>query len=677
MESKEKRGIILSLLTKQIEPINNYLSYVLDMVDSGVVVIEELRSGGVEAVVVMFIFVGLDSKQRTGPGLDLATCYMFNYMLSVIRLGSEEIGSSGMNDGSVDIIYQPMKNPRQGGFRATLFIFAMMCLDNIGFVANMVSLVLYLLFVMHFDTSGSATTTTNYLGTAFLLTLVGGVISDTYMNRLNTCLFFDIIQLLGYMLLIIQSHYGKLQPEPCGKSSCVHGTKALLFYASIFLLALGGGGIRGAVPSLGADQFDQNDPEEGKHITSFFNWFLLSITIGASIGVTVVVWVSANVGWDKGFIISMVCSFAGLISVLLGKPLYRVRVPGESALLSVLQVLVATARNWAVQLPQNSRELYELRGSESASASSRIPHTNQFKILDKAAVVPEGSKPCKWRVCTVTQVEEVKILTRMMPILLSTILMNTCLAQLQTFSVQQGTLMNTKIGGFTVPPASIPVIPLLFMSLLIPLYEFVFVPIVRKFTGHPNGITHLQRVGIGLVLSAISMAIAGIVEVKRRNELVHHNHRISLFWLSFHYAIFGIADMFTLVGLMEFFYSEAPAGMRSLSTSFSWLALSIGYYLSTIFVDIINSVTAKFTSSKTGWLAGLDMNKNHLELFYWFLAILSILNFVNYVFWAKWYKYKNDSAPLIDEQKLLRTPDPSPSPAIAMSFISNSKPQEA
>lgn len=72
----------------------------------------------------------------------------------------------------------------------------MMLLDNVGFVANMVSLVLYFMNVMHFDYSGSATTTTNLLGTAFLLTIVGGFVSDTYMNRLNTCILFGIIQLL-------------------------------------------------------------------------------------------------------------------------------------------------------------------------------------------------------------------------------------------------------------------------------------------------------------------------------------------------------------------------------------------------------------------------------------------------------------------------------------------------
>lgn len=143
----------------------------------------------------------------------------------------------------------------------------------------------------------------------------------------------------GYLLLILQSHFRKLQPQPCGESTCVHGGKAVLLYTSVYLMALGAGGIRGCIPALGADQLEQDDPKQSsKNISSFFNWFLFSITIGASIGVTVVVWVSTNVGWDKGFIISIVCCFVGLCIVSMGKPFYRVRVPGDSPLLSVLQV---------------------------------------------------------------------------------------------------------------------------------------------------------------------------------------------------------------------------------------------------------------------------------------------------------------------------------------------------
>ena len=209
--------------------------------------------------------------------------------------------------------------------------------------------------------------------------------------------------------------------------------------------------------------------------------------------------------------------------------------------------------------------------------------------------------------------------------------------------------MNRHLGSFEVPASSIPVIPLVFMSILIPIYEFVFVPFARNITGHPAGITQLQRVGIGLVLSAISMAVAGFVEVKRRNHFLKTPPvKISLFWLSLQYGIFGIADMFTLVGLLEFFYKEAPKGMRSLSTSFTWVSLSFGYFLSSIFVDLINAVTKRIAPSKQGWLHGLDINHNNLNLFYYFLAILSCINFVNYLYWASWYKYKTEELPVME-----------------------------
>ncbi|XP_020520617.1 protein NRT1/ PTR FAMILY 4.5 [Amborella trichopoda] len=532
---------------------------------------------------------------------------------------------------------------RRGGMRATSFIFVMAGLENMGFVANMVSLVLYFMMVMYFDLAGSSTTLTNLMGTTFLVSLLGGYISDTYLARLNTTLIFGFIEVVGYILLTTQAHYKALQPDFCLTGDCLHGRKAAIFYSSLYLIALGAGGIRGSLPALGADQFSHKEPKEKKHLAGFFNWLLMSITIGASIGVTVIVWLDMNKGWDLGFFVSMIATVVGLIVLTFGVPFYRGRVPGDSPLQKVLQVIVVAFKNMNKTLPENPEELYEISNREAALDEERLRHTKQFRFLNKAAIVQGEEDVGPWKVCTVTQVEEVKILTRMLPLIGSTIIMNTCLAQLQTFSIHQGIQMDPYLGKFKVPAASIPVIPLFFMSILIPIYELIFVPVMRKITGHPSGITHLQRVGVGLVLSVVSMVVAGLVEVKRRNAAIHDGKDISLFWLSFHYAIFGIADMFTLVGLMEFFYSEAPASMRSLSTSFSWLSLSIGYFLSTIFVDTINSVTQRITPSKLGWLHGTDMNLNNLDLFYWFLAILSALNFVVYLFCAKWYKYKKVS----------------------------------
>ncbi|KAK6777537.1 hypothetical protein RDI58_024254 [Solanum bulbocastanum] len=523
----------------------------------------------------------------------------------------------------------------KGGFRASSFIYGFVGLDNIGFVANMVSMVLYLSFKMHFDLSGSANTVTNLLGSTYLLSIIGGFISDTYLNRFNTIIIFGTAEILAWALMTIQARYSILQP----KSNSLEGGIAVLFYVSVCLLALGTGGVRGALPALGADQFDENNSKGA--VGKYFNWLLLSSVSGSAIGVTIIVWISTNKGWWMGFLISFGTTFIGFIIFIFGKPFYQLQLPAQTPPLTrILQVIVTAIRNRKLQLPDNPQQLYE---KDSDSSDPKIAHTNQFRCLDKAAVVPKSVEITEWRVCTVSKVEEVKIVTRMLPIIGSTIIMNTCLAQLQTFSVQQGYRMNRHFGSFEVPAPSVPVIPLLFMCILIPIYDLLFVPFARKITNHPSGITQLQRVGVGLVLSIISMGIAALVEIKRKTQsLKNPLQPLHVFWLSIQYAIFGIADMFTLVGMLEFFYKEAPVGMRSLSTSFTWISLSFGYFLSSAFVDIINSVTKRVSSSKKGWLDGQDLDQNNLQLFYWFLAILSCLNFINYIYWACWYKYKSD-----------------------------------
>ncbi|KAK6139479.1 hypothetical protein DH2020_026793 [Rehmannia glutinosa] len=521
---------------------------------------------------------------------------------------------------------------------------ALLALENMGFVANMVSLVLYFSYKMYFDLPTAANTLTNLMGSTFLLSVVGGFISDTYINRFHTCLIFGMLEVLALAMMTIQAHTHSLLPPPCPELNCgLKGGVAIHFYTSLCLLALGVGGVRGALPALGADQFDAKDPKEAKGLASYFNWLLLSTVTGASVGVTVIVWIATNKNnqnWWKGFCITTVAAFVGFIFLAIGKPFYRLELPIDSPLVRVTQVIVVAIKNRRLSHPESPSELYE------DNENIQNPQLQKLLILnnlDKAAILPENTEPSQWKVCTVTQVEEVKVLTRMMPIIASTIIMNTCMAQLQTFSVQQGYRMDPYLGSFQVPAASVPVIPLIFMIVLIPIYDRIFIPFARKFTKHPSGVTQLQRVGVGLVLSALSMAVAALVEVKRRHQsLKNPLQPISLFWLSFQYGIFGIADMFTLVGLLEFFYKEAPKGMKSLSTSFTWISLSFGYFLSSVLVDVINAVTKTVAPSRQGWLHGDDLDRNNLNLFYWFLAILSVLNFFHYLYWAMWYKYKND-----------------------------------
>ncbi|KAJ6315408.1 hypothetical protein OIU78_018824 [Salix suchowensis] len=532
---------------------------------------------------------------------------------------------------------------RRGGFRACTFIFILGALESMGFIANMASLVLYFYFIMHFDIPTSANTLTNFMGSVFLLSLAGACIADTFLNRFYTSLLFGVMEVMGLALLTAQAYFKDLQPGFCHRSTCVKGGQAVMFYGSLCLYALGSGGVKGAVPALGGDQFDHDHRKKGA-LARYYNWNLLISTAGSIVGVTAVVWVSMNKGWHIGFFISTVATLVGFAVLALGKPLYRIQPPGNnSTFVRIAQVVVVTFRNRHLSLPKNPDKLFEINGASRDPSEERLSHSDQFRLLDKAAILREGTEPRPWKVCTVTQVEEVKILIRMIPIIASTILMNTSMAQLQTFSVQQGVAMDAHLGTKTIPTPSIPVIPLVFISVLVPIYEFAAVPFARKITGHPSGITQLQRVGVGLVLSILSMAVAGFVELHRKHEARKNPpNKISAFWLSFQYGIFGIAEMFTVVGLLEFFYKEAPSGMRSVSTSFTWLTLALGYFTSTVFVEILNSVTQRITPSRQGWLHGNDLNSNNLNLFYWFLAILNVINFAFYLFSASWYRYKSE-----------------------------------
>ncbi|KAL5705071.1 hypothetical protein ACHQM5_023417 [Ranunculus cassubicifolius] len=549
---------------------------------------------------------------------------------------------------------QSTQPKRLGGTRAVLFVYAMEGLENMAFVSNAVSLVIYFYGYMNFSLTKSATTLTNWMGTSFLLALFGGFISDTYLSRFTATVLFGCVELVGYAILAVQAYFGSLRPFPCKDvapslmnqcESASDGQVAILL-SGLYLVALGTGGIKAGLPSLGADQFDDSDPKEARLLSSFFNWFLFSLTVGAAIGVIFVVWISTNQGWDWAFGVCFISVLFAVVFLCMGRSFYVNNVPTGSPITRILQVFVASIRKCNLPTPDLTVELHEIHDKEAGMGIETLRRTDQFRFLDRAAMTtdshntPPMNMPGPWSLCTVTQVEETKILLRMLPIILSTIFMNTCLAQLQTFSVQQSVTMDTSLLGFHVPGPSLPVIPLVFMAVLIPIYDRIFVPIVRKITGIPTGIRHLQRIGVGLVLSAISMGIAGIMETRRKSVAVEHNMvdsieplPMSVFWLGFQYAIFGAADMFTLVGLLEFFYAESSAGMKALSTAISWCSMAFGYYLSSVMVEVVNKASG-------GWLSNNNLNRDKLNYFYWLLSGLSAINFGFYLWCASWYRYK-------------------------------------
>lgn len=315
-------------------------------------------------------------------------------------------------------------------------------------------------------------------------------------------------------------------------------------------------------------------------------------------------------------------------------------------------MISATYKSWVLRKNKNAIKDVSRTPSSSKDAAEDEEHatrkadsqtnTEDLRFLNRAS---DATPAPPWLHCTPKQIQDVKSVVKILPIFMSTIMLNCCLAQLSTFSVQQAATMNTRIGSLRIPPASLPVFPVIFIMILAPVYNHIIVPFSRKLTNTEMGITHLQRIGTGLVLSILAMAVAALVEMKRKEVAINSGLidskeplPITFLWVALQYLFLGSADLFSLAGLMDFFFTEAPFTMRSLATSLSWASLAMGYYLSSVLVNIINCITGAFHHKP--WLYGSNLNHYHLERFYWFMCILSGLNFLPYLYWAQRYRYK-------------------------------------
>ncbi|KAE8697718.1 Protein NRT1/ PTR FAMILY 8.3 [Hibiscus syriacus] len=552
-------------------------------------------------------------------------------------------------DGTVDINKKPANKKKTGNWRACCFILGNECCERLAYYGMGTNLVNYLEERLNQGNVDASNNVTNWSGTCYITPLIGAFLADAYLGRYWTIASFSIIYFFGMTLLTLSSSIPGLKPS-CNGNVC-HPTEgqAAVFFVALYLIALGTGGIKPCVSSFGADQFDETDEVERKKKSSFFNWFYFSINIGALIASSVLVWIQMNVGWDWGFGIPAAAMAVAVAFFFAGSRMYRLQKPGGSPLTRICQVIVASFRKINVKVPTDPSLLYEIVDHESIIHGSRkLEHTDKLKFFDKAAIDTQndyiGESLSPWRLCTVTQVEELKSVIRLLPVWASGIVFATVYSQMNTMFVLQGNTMDQHMGpNFKIPSASLSLFDTLSVIFWAPVYDRIIVPFARKFTGNDRGFTTLQRMGIGLVLSIFAMITAGILEVVRLRIVQKNNYYdletipMSIFWQVPEYFLVGCAEVFTFVGQLEFFYDQAPDAMRSLCSALSLTTVALGNYLSTVLVIAVTKITTR--DGKLGWIPD-NLNRGHLDYFFWLLAILSLLNFLVYLWIARWYTYK-------------------------------------
>ncbi|MED6193744.1 hypothetical protein PIB30_022375 [Stylosanthes scabra] len=552
---------------------------------------------------------------------------------------------------------RPAERSKTGGWGAAAMILGGEACERLTTLGIAVNLVTYLTGTMHLRNAASANIVTNFMGTSFMLCLLGGFLADTFIGRYLTIAIFATVQATGVTILTISTIIPSLHPRKCADPSTpcepASSTQLMVLYLALYVTALGTGGLKSSVSGFGSDQFDESNKGEKGQMTKFFNWFFFFISIGSLAAVTVLVYIQDNYGRDWGYGICACAILCALVVFLSGTRRYRFKKLVGSPLTQIAVVFVAAWRKRRLELPADSALLFNVDDIISDEAISKkkqmLPHTEQYRFLDKAAIrdpnTDGGEWERKWYLSTLTDVEEVKMVLRMLPIWATTIMFWTVYAQMSTFSVSQATTMDRHIGkSFQIPAASLTAFFVGSILLTVPIYDRIIVPITRKVLKNPQGLSPLQRIGVGLVFSMLAMVAAALTEIKRLRVAESHglDHDdtskvvpLSVFWLIPQFFFVGSGEAFTYIGQLDFFLRECPKGMKAMSTGLFLSTLSLGFFFSSLLVTIVD----KLTGTRNPWLAD-NLNKGKLYNFYWLLATLSALNFFIFLLCAKWYVYK-------------------------------------
>ncbi|GLJ37728.1 hypothetical protein SUGI_0766510 [Cryptomeria japonica] len=557
-------------------------------------------------------------------------------------------------DGSVDLKGRPVLRSKTGRWKACSFLVGYEIFERMAFFAIASNLVNYLTNMLHEGTVTSSRNVNNWTGAIWITPVLGAYIADTHWGRYWTFTIFSFIYILGMVLLTLAVSLPSLRPPRCGKdvSVCPKAStfQVGIFYFALYVLAVGTGGTKPNISTIGADQFDEFEPKERVQKVSFFNWWMFSVFFGALFANTFLIYIQEKIGFPVGYGVPTLGLIISVAIFLVGTPYYRYKLQKGNPFGRIAQVIVAAVRKWRVKVPADAEELYELE-PKAYLAKGRFPISNTpiLRFLDKAAT-KDGPTSSPWRLCTVTQVEETKLMIKLIPIWVAMFIPSTILAQVQTLFIKQGNVLKRNMGPhFTFPSGCLTAFVTLSMLVSIVIYDKFLVKLFRKFTGNPRGITMLQRMGIGLVIDTILMVIAAITEQHRIRVVKEHGLEghpkeaapLTVFILLPQFLLMGFRDAFIEVGKLEFFYYQSPESMQSIGTALFTTTLGIGNFINSSLLTTVADITGK--KGHTSWILD-NLNASRIYYYYALLAVLSFLNIIFFLVVSRLYVYKRETS---------------------------------
>jgi POT family proton-dependent oligopeptide transporter len=453
----------------------------------------------------------------------------------------------------------------------------------------------------------------------YFFPLLGGWLADRFFGKFNTILWFSLVYCVGHLFLAL------FEDNATG------------FYAGLFLIALGAGGIKPLVSSFVGDQFDHRNKHLAKLVFDGFYWIINFGSFFASLLMPVLL---AQYGPTLAFGIPGILMFIATAVLWLGRGKYvmlEVAPPNPHSFMRVVRTALFT------KVPTGERGGFyvAIAGAVLAVGSfGLLPFLGLVEILCLALVfvlafggIGTGMQLERARgIHPDSAVDGVRAVLRVLIVFALVTPFHSLFDQKATTWVEQGKSMTIPVWEFDLGflgvwetnflPASMQAFNPLLVMLLIPFNNLVLYPALRRMGWEP---TSLRRMAAGIAFSGIAWIVAGAIQL-----VLDQGEVLSILWQILPYALLTFGEVLVSATGLEFAYSQAPLEMKGVIMSFWNLTTTVG----NLWVLLADAAVRNDTVTSAITNTGLSQTA-FLMFFFAGFALLAAL-----VFWLYTRRYR-------------------------------------
>ncbi|MEO6103751.1 MAG: oligopeptide:H+ symporter [Pseudoxanthomonas sp.] len=462
----------------------------------------------------------------------------------------------------------------------------------------------------------------------YFFPLLGGWLSDRFFGKYNTVLWFSLIYCAGHACLAL------FEDNRNG------------FYAGLFLIALGSGGIKPLVVSFVGDQFDESNKSMAKVVFDFFYWI---INFGSFFASLLMPLFLRSYGPAVAFGIPGILMFIATLVFWLGRRQY-VRVPpthGEDpdSFFNVARTALAARLdgqgNTGLRVAQAGVALAVAMLLCWALKPAFWPADFGFVItacLALGVLIAFGGIGVSMQLERArghhpdAAIDSVRAVLRVIIVFALTTPFWSLFDQKASTWVLQGKTMVVPHDQWWWPSWLVKeatqmqaLNPLLVMA-IIPFNNLVLYPALRRWGVEP---TALRRMGWGIALSGVAWIAAGMIQLS-----IDGGDPVSLAWQVAPYALLTFGEVLVSATALEFAYSQATQAMKGVVMAFWYLASTFG----SLWVLLTNAAVRNDTV--TSQIAGTGLSENAFLMF--FFALFAFVAAAVFALYARGYPMQDN-----------------------------------